>query len=990
MKRFLFTGIVALWGAYAALGQPLAGYTNSAPFIALGPPIDAISFVNLATFEPLIFGPSPFDFTDCSFFTNKSTMFCSLGFKFDTVTNVQGTIQRLPAQSFNNGNTGAIFAGGILTKAQFVGIGIGTELPEIIVNATNMVNTGVLDTDVTGVINLTGKTVNLSRGTIHVEGFDNGTSVTDPLTLGTNSVASVGVFDQIFGLGLQSNLLSVLNFTLPNPVTPQTKATNILGTQELVTFSPPNATPFVFTNMVNPSNVTIQVVLINTNLPGIGTDVRFAPGEVMSIPTIEWFAVVTNGAGQTLSTNTLFLQDAFGSHPTNLMVTNNFSFSGSAELAPYNYTFTRSLPGFTNFQQANFAPYTTALFDNAFPTTNVYSFWQVALQPVAFAPDPTTPSAPLTNLPGRLIINSTGPGSTLDLRNATIDGPNYMSISATNHFIGAQGASITAANMDINLGTTNGTLTISGLVAPSVGRFAGTIDLYSARWTNVFTNITATSTNVLTNEFHILMVLADLQPSAPVIIQHVGLRSTNVFIDDVLSVTNGLFIDAQNLTIDTNSLNAVNPTGELILLNETNILWPASAPTLQNLTNWGSLFSANGLDFIDQSGAPYKTWVNHGNIFAGSISVTAAEIENIGEGGTALQFGGEIVTNETDATIFSTGGTVTLHASNAVLVAGSISTPGDISITAGSLTISNHILDATGTLSFTLTNTLNDGGTASSNSWAPGNGINLFQRAKVGDFLGTTVLLTAPPHLEVDNTWDGADVGPVPAGFLNNGALGHLIVDGKDSVSAFLFQGPDSVNPYALYVDELEMREGATNRVVIDGAEAFTAFDLPPNFNIYFADAIIQGSDISEKLNGAFGLNGAEGGQLIWVPSFAGIFSSTNITFPNGITYQFNRALKESRDIFSNGSTANFATQFPFNVNLTMVHSNNPALNVLSWYAPANATNHLFVTTNPTNKNWISLTNFVQGSGAGQVTVMDAGRTNSTSFYKVQISPVQP
>jgi hypothetical protein len=253
----------------------------------------------------------------------------------------------------------------------------------------------------------------------------------------------------------------------------------------------------------------------------------------------------------------------------------------------------------------------------------------------------------------------------------------------------------------------------------------------------------------------------------------------------------------------------------------------------------------------------------------------------------------------------------------------------------------------------------------------------------------------APPHALIPNTWDGQDEGAVPAGFVNNGAIGHLILDGEDTISAFTFQGLDLVNPYALYVDQIELRDGATNVIVQNGKGTFTAFDLPPNMTIYFADAIIAGNgDISEKLNGAFGLRGPppDGGRLVWVPSFAGIFSSTNITFPNGITYQFNRALKSSQDISSNGSTPNGSTPFPFNVNLSALRSatNVPSFTTLNWYAPANSTNTLFVRTNLASTNWTSMTNFVQGSGAGEVTMKDFARTNSTTLYRVQISPALP
>ena len=150
-------------------------------------------------------------------------------------------------------------------------------------------------------------------------------------------------------------------------------------------------------------------------------------------------------------------------------------------------------------------------------------------------------------------------GSWMDLSRSTIGGANYITLSATNHFAGSTGATITAPNMDINLGSTNGNLAVNGLVAPSVSRFDGVITMYSARWTNIVAGFT--------NEFHVLIVNSGLAPSAPVIIQNLGLRSTNVTISDIVSITNSLLINAQNLTLTTNAVGAPNPTGEIILLN---------------------------------------------------------------------------------------------------------------------------------------------------------------------------------------------------------------------------------------------------------------------------------------------------------------------------------------------------------------------------------------------------------------------------------------
>jgi hypothetical protein len=228
------------------------------------------------------------------------------------------------------------------------------------------------------------------------------------------------------------------------------------------------------------------------------------------------------------------------------------------------------------------------------------------------------------------------------------------------------------------------------------------------------------------------------------------------------------------------------------------------------------------------------------------------------------------------------------------------------------------------------------------------------------------------------------------AGFANNGALGHLILDGGDNLSEFFFGGLDNVTNYALYVDQIELRDGATNRATQGGAQNFTAFDLAPNFKIYYADAIIGNNDISEKLQQG------NNHQLIWVPAFAGIFSSTNLII-GGTTQTFNRALVQSADIDSNGNgVANAFDSNPFfsanNVNLTVAVANSPTnaaikIATITWNSLANSTNFLYYNTNLAGTNWVQVLSTNQGPANGPITVK---RTNNAGFYRVQVNPPQP
>ncbi len=648
-----------------------------------------------------------------------------------------------------------------------------------------------------------------------------------------------------------------------------------------------------------------------------------------------------------------------------------------------------------------------AIFGTAFPATNAYSALEVNVQPVTFAPDVSAAASTLTNLPGRMAISAT---NWLDLTRAKITGANYLNLVASNHFVGSSNAQIVIPNMDINVGSTNGMLAISNLVSSSVPRFTGIIDMWSGRWTNVLVTTVAGTNFYLTNTYHVLIVNSGLSPTAPVNVLNFAAASTNtatlapgnVFISDVLDITNTLLIKSQNLTITTNAPGSQNSTGQLNLLSP-DLVWSASLPILQNLTNWGVINIAGTADFdgnrqppyyTTSFGEPYLSFVNHGLIITEGNNVSANYFENSSSGIGVFQFGALSFTNSTfGALLYSAAGPITMQAGTALLTNDTIlAANGDVTLNTGNLTAIGHSFQASGSLTLSVSGTLNDGGAVSSNFWFLTNGISLLVKPTTGDFLGTTVTLNAPAGQEVfDVMWAGLDVGLSAAGFVNNGALGHLILDGGDDLSQFFFGGLEGTTNYALYVDQLELRDGATNRSTVGGTQNFTAFDLAPNFKIYYADAIIGGNDISEKLQQG------NNGQLIWVPAFAGIFSGTNFVSSDGKTNFFNRALVQSGDIDSNGNgIANAFDHSPIytadNINLAINVANsatNAATRIatITWAGLANSTNYLYYASNLLSTNWVQVFSTNQGPANGTITVK---RTNSTGFYRVQVNPSQP
>jgi len=329
------------------------------------------------------------------------------------------------------------------------------------------------------------------------------------------------------------------------------------------------------------------------------------------------------------------------------------------------------------------------------------------------------------------------------------------------------------------------------------------------------------------------------------------------------------------------------------------------------------------------------------------------------------------------------------------LTNGSITAGGNISITTGSLLASNVIIQAGKSLTLAATNLLTDTGPSPTNGniWtlggsSVGSGFNLPIKPALGDLLGTTITNIAPTNKNVINIWAGVNRGSSNSGYTNNAAVGRLILDalGASPGTQFYFSGTGASN--AIYVDYLELQDRATNRDVNGNVSALV---FNTNLVIYYAQAVINGSSVAEKLNHR------NSNHLRWVPSYAGYFSSTNIVNPDGTTNTVNTALAQSTSIDSDGDgivNANDPTPFfvSGNVNFTATLTNVPPLKVrLQWQTMPDATNYVFYKTNLLAANWLVLTNFITPPAPPYApittNVLDSVNPAVQKFYRVRVDP---
>jgi hypothetical protein len=624
---------------------------------------------------------------------------------------------------------------------------------------------------------------------------------------------------------------------------------------------------------------------------------------------IEWSHEYTNGFGD-LATNTLYLTDTYGANLTNLYFTNLiYAPAYTWTLQPRNFTISRAQPAL--FESASTGPAFTdrpADFWSAggpVVTNAQYSAYSVTVNPVVA----TRPGTTARNAAGRIEMIA---GQVLDLNLAHVETLNYLKLTATNHFAGASNAFVSAPFADIALGSTNGMLKMSSVLVPAVTRFTGNIEIYSAVWTNDVVIGGETNSSI----FNVILVDSFLSEALPPQIFDLSLRSTNLIVGDILNVSSNLALDVDNLTIS--NVAAFN-------LLSYDLHWAESATHLKNLTNQGAIFAPNDLFFVsrnaDGSDRPYSSFVNEGYVDGSALSVASDSIVNPGY-------------------LFANYGPISLvAAANVTLPAGGeLYAPyGDITIACKNLSVTNHLFTVGRGITLTVTGNL----MAGVNNWEVYDGFNLLARPATGDFSSSSVTSYAMDYQEVISTWAGADLGPVPAGFTNNAALGRLTLDGGlYSLFTFVGTGPGS---NALYVDVLVLENMATN---LDGGGNMEALNLVPGMKIYFGQAFAGSTDITAALAGK------NGGALVNVPHTGPLSLSKPAP--------------------------------PLDVNLKVSIATTPApRSLVTWNTEMNATNHLYYVEQPMATNWQLVTNFISPA-SGPVTITDEDLKNSR-FYKVRV-----
>jgi hypothetical protein len=963
ISRSWLCGLLVLALARAALAAD-PGYTNNTYLSYTVPPqnlpvIDATNFVNNNWFEVtftstkggLNGNAETFETEDTvnyinigtmvansSYLTNGSSLILSAspgcGFQFDDN----------PFNSSYHNMAGSFYNPGNIRANSAVDLGIYSLLVSTIgkclVNATNIVVPGTIDVGENSLMQLTGKSVDLTRARLTVEGFGMMSALDYGVGIDTNQ-------DWIpsYDLGLNYALSSLFVTTMGYQIMYLT-----------------NSTPYFLVANPSSNSVIVRAIFIQ-NQPTNNVTAKVFWGQA-PFPTT--FGCNGTGGAFNIEWDGTYVDASTGQTITKYLYLNDDDVCGSQNPAvlggiPVNFTFYESnqelflgAPDTPNYPGGVFIPYGAVV-------TNTYSYSSVQFIPTTAITNNPTTQKNVTNylsqvLPGRIQVSA---DNSMDLSLAQISGQNYLSLRSPVQFNGSVGAKIFSPYSDINLGVTNGFMTVTNLMEPSVPDWNGGVQCWSARWLAYITNSSVSVTNgvattnffTVTNDFRVLLVNSSLSPITPSEIQDLKFHAaTNLVISDVFNILRSLSIDAQSLMLTTNGPNPASPDGELNL-QANGMVWSSSLPNLRNLTNSGAIRVAN-LNAVNfgSAASPYGAFINHGLVNDYGAIIYATNFESDG------WFSNSVL------------GSFVLQSQTATFTNGWLFAGGDVSITAttGSLVASNLVLQAGRSLTLTATNLLTDTGITNGNVWTVGasaistidSGLNLPLLPAGGDLLGTTITLYVPAGVNVSSVWAATNHGVASAGYTNNVAIGRLILDSQGSLqlpppnTEFTFNGVGVSN--AIYVDDLELRDWATNR---DAVGNLTELNINNNMVIYYAQARINGASVARKLDHK------NNGHLRWVPAYAGYFSSTNLVY-GGVTNAFNAALAQDQQIDSNGDgIPNGSEQMPFTtnilspsqINLTYLFTNLPPLTVvLTWQAVPPALN--YVCYSPDLINWQVLT----------------------------------
>ena len=865
-------------------------------------------FINEGDFSA--FGTFAWDGQNILTFTNRSLMSGAPGFRLETLDGVFGI--RTPARVFFNSSNGRIEgsdSGGIIVVGPGGGVipgggGVLAGSASLIkINAQNVTNRGVIAVGANGFIQVHGDSVDLASGALIVgDLFDplSGAQFLNGFPINTNEFnPAPGIYDSGWGIGANTNstvqgVIASVNPTDIGTMTPPPRTTNAFGGFSIGGFRLDEAMTWVREEVIDETNEVVQIIAVQTSDPSIAALASFIPqtfppdGPVGGFMTaaIELRVGSTDFATLARVTNSLYVLDQLGAH-TNRDLTLNLR---DGTFRPGNFIVHRAFPDVYGGQPAStnirddlltvhLAGAGTNIIAQDYLSTGVSNEWstypfQVLSVPVRL---PNVPGVALTNLGGQVEVRA----NEMKIANTRLRGEGLVTMVASN--VTAFGSNVVDVPLvSINFGTTTNVLAVNEFLPDRVERFTGNAWAYGAIFTNIYetyttnapadpadTNIVIVTNNVEVRFQLTLLDARGLQTQLDTVVEDLRLTSLNergaILYNEDLDIGNILELRANEVIFAEGSRITLAPG---VGFSYTNL------HDISVITNLGTIEVVEFADLRRSEDQPFVRFVNHGEILAYGIEVRSEYFENSGNI-TATDFGN-----------------IDIRANTIRLDGGVFETVADLRLTGDVVKLNNWEGLAGARFYVDVSQTLTDTGTQGPNQILVLSGFEMSPRRPTGDLLGTAITSVAGTFEFVDHIWGSEDRGANAGGFVNNVALGGLILEGgTNSVFQFL---PASDNG-ALYVDVL----GITG--TLDDSLGALTNGIALGMNVYYADLISTNPAITaQSINRIFGPNAPF--NLIWVPGFAGPNSAVDVPLSaNGPVSRMNRGLRESLLVDSDG-----------------------------------------------------------------------------------------
>ncbi len=950
-KSLLLSGLIVGLGCSNLKAQPLAIYENFGTIdVSSELPIDAEAFANYGSFD--VFSILPFSTLNTLNFTNRGLMRGTVGFDF---RHVAPDGRRGPAETFVNEGGSEIIVGSLIED----------DPAFLLIEAERIINNGSVRVGPGGLVRMTGDDVSLFNAGLEVRpirgngGFQGNTNfASDTGILGlywggiTNEIVETSTI-----LGLAGNTITVIS--------PEHAVTNSQFFTTLEQLSLQSPFSFVQSNALTDTNIVVQTIFVSVP-GGFNADARFADGVVsneLNTLMVEVSTTMTNAVSGNIDEFSLFLTDTLAGSTNHLMLPD----TATATFRPATYELSRIQPAqWENGLMTNPAiPITPELLWNSTYSntmvTNIYAAYSALANSLVTLPL-SLEEADVEELPGRIEINA----KNLDLGRTRVRGEGLITIQ-TDHLENSLGAVIDVQNLNLNLASTNGVLTVQDVARPQVARLGGILSAYSMAWTNQSGIVTEGDP----------MADPNTGEETPTMITNVVDIFNQVFIVDARQLTRRIPVFTHDFVTDSEMVRVMDDmdilrrfeTTASVLENDANLqlldpptrnIHAENIPNLKRFVNRGSFTVGEVADFGFGAEEPIDSFANHGTFIAFSPRIVSHEFENLGD----LTAGGSILLNSTS---MSFGG-------------GNTSAGRDITLAGENLKLRDASIEAGLKLFVNVSDTLVDSGPDAGNVIRVSGGVEMLTRPAAGSLLGTEIESNLRRFAFVDHTWAAEDRGATADGFTDNSAIGRFTINAPVGSQA---QFSAAGGAGAIYIDFLNLGGDLE-------ANWRNALIISEGMTVYFADSNVP----VEDLDGAFD-DIENSGRLVWVRDFRGPNSSVEVVDPDtGQTVLVNRGLRQSRIIDSDGDgTANGFDPTPFGgptlTDLAVDADGDVLRTTMSWFAAANTTYNVEFQSTVGNQDWQTLKTIRNDDNRRRmITVSDeVAVDNPARFYRVTYQP---